>query len=190
MFNVAACVLFWFKRILANEQRKFACWHSEPLFSHFVNTLSLGDRMAISLVETAWKKLLESTHREESCAPQHSLVVNWHRLWFQNSVDLPLGHMNVRHWQMEFLIIKFPSCGSISMQINSLYIETTTGLIYCEVKPRLHGSGQFFWTDKYPQGSRAFRLHGSRGNVQVFERLAVLQSVTEFARFRVNGLHR
>ena len=190
MFNVAACVLFWFKRILANEQRKFACWDSEPLFSHFVNTLSLRDRMAISLVETAWKKLLESTHREESCAPQHSLLVNWHRLWFQNSVDLPLGHMNVRHWQIEFLIIKFPSCGSISMQINSLYIETTTGSIYRKVKPRLHGAGQFFWTDKYLQGSRAFRLHGTRGTVQVFERQTVLQSVTEFARFRLNGLHR
>ena len=147
MFVVAACVLFWIKRILANEQRKFACWHSQPLFSHFLN--KLGDRMALSLVETAWKKLLESTHPEESCAPQHSLLVNWHRLWFQNSVDLPLGHMNVRHWQMEFLIIKCPLCGSISMQINSLYIETTTGVIYCKVKPRLHGSGQFFWTDKY-----------------------------------------
>ena len=42
------------------------------------------------------------------------------------------------------LFIKFPSCGGICMQINSLYIETTTGLIYCKVKPRLHGSGQFF----------------------------------------------
>ena len=187
---VAACVLFWFKKILVNEQRKFACWHSETLFSHFVNTLSLGDRMAVSLEETAWKKLLESTHREESCAPQHYQLVNWHRLWFQNSVYLPLGHMNVRHWQMELLIIKFPSCGSISMKINSLYIETTTGLRYCKVKPRLHGSEQFFWTDKYLQGSRAFRLHGTRGTVQVFERQAVLQSVTEFARFRLNGLHR
>ena len=52
--------------------------------------------------------------------------------------------MNVRHWQIEFLIIKFPSCGSISMQINSLYIETTTGSIYRKVKPRLHGAGHFF----------------------------------------------
>ena len=190
MFIVAACVLFWFKRILANEQRKFACWHSEPLFSHFVNTLSLGDRMALSLVETAWKKLLESNHREESCAPQHSLLVNWHRLWFQNSVDLPLGHTNVvRHWQMEFLIIKFPSCGSICMQINSVYIETTTGLIYCKVKPRLHGCGQFL-NGQIPAGIPRLSVTQPHGAVQVFERQAVLQSVTEFARFRLRGLHR
>ena len=36
----------------------------------------------------------------------------------------------------------------------------------------------------------AFRLHGTDGNVQVFERQTVLQSVTEFAWFRVNGLQR
>ena len=134
---LSSLLVFYFdsRKFWSSEQRKFACWHSEPLFSHFVNTLSLGDRMAVSLVETAWKKLLESTHREESCAPQHYQLVNWHRLWFQNSVDLPLGHMNVRHWQMEFLMIKFPSCGSISMKISSLYIDTTTGLRYCKVKP-------------------------------------------------------
>ena len=149
---LSSLLVFYFdsRKFWSSEQRKFACWHSEPLFSHFVNTLSLGDRMAVSLVETSWKKLLELTYREESCAPQHYQLVNRHRLWFQNSVDLPLGHMNVRHWQMEFLIIKFPSCGSISMKISSLYIDTTTGLRYCKVKPRLHGSGQFFWNGQIP----------------------------------------
>lgn len=34
----------------------------------------------------------------------------------------------------------------------------------------------------------AFRLHGIRGSVHVFERKTVPQSVTEFAQFGVNGL--
>ena len=42
-----------------------------------------------------------------------------------------------------------------------------------------------FRTDKDLSGS-AFRLHGIRETVQVIERQTVLQSVTEFARFRVN----
>lgn len=33
----------------------------------------------------------------------------------------------------------------------------------------------------------AFRLHGTRGTRQVFKRQTVLQSETEFARFRVKG---
>ena len=46
-----------------------------------------------------------------------------------------------------------------------------------------------FWTDKNLHGC-AFRLHGTRGTVQVVERQTLLQSVTRFAQFRVNGLHR
>ena len=41
--------------------------------------------------------------------------------------------------------------------------------------------------DKNLQGS-AFRLHGTRGTVQVFEQQTVLKPVTEFVWFRVNGL--
>ena len=36
----------------------------------------------------------------------------------------------------------------------------------------------------------AFRLHGTRGPKQIFERQTFLQCVTEFAQFRVNGLYR
>ena len=46
-----------------------------------------------------------------------------------------------------------------------------------------------FRTDKDLSGS-AFRLHGIRGTVQVIERQTVLESVTEFARFRVNEWQR
>ena len=34
----------------------------------------------------------------------------------------------------------------------------------------------------------AFRLHGTRGTKQIFERQTVLQSVTEFEQFRVKGV--
>ena len=34
------------------------------------------------------------------------------------------------------------------------------------------------------------RLHGTRGTVQIFERQTVVQFVTEFAWFHVNGLHK
>ena len=153
MLIVAACVLFWFKRILVNEQRQICLLALGTIVFTFCKyALSRGSNGDIS-GRTAWKNLLESTHREESCAPQHSLLVNWHRLWFQNSVDLPLGHTNVvQNWQMEFLIIKFPLCGSISMQINSLYIETTTGLIYCKVKPSFTRFWTIFLNGKIPVG--------------------------------------
>ena len=45
-----------------------------------------------------------------------------------------------------------------------------------------------FWTDKHLHGC-AFRLHGTRGTVQVFKWQTLLQSVTRFAQFRVK-LHR
>ena len=35
----------------------------------------------------------------------------------------------------------------------------------------------------------AFRLHGTRGNVEVLGRQTVLQYATEFVRLRVNGLY-
>ena len=46
-----------------------------------------------------------------------------------------------------------------------------------------------------PMGTKLARTRllftrGTRGTVQVFERQTVLQPVTEFARFRVNGLHK
>ena len=49
--------------------------------------------------------------------------------------------------------------------------------------------------DKHLNGQNvhgsAFRLHGTRGTKQIFERQTVLQCVTaEFEQFRVNGLHR
>ena len=43
-------------------------------------------------------------------------------------------------------------------------------------RPRLHRS--------------TFGLHGTQGTMQAFKRQTDLQSVTEFARFRVNELHR
>ena len=47
--------------------------------------------------------------------------------------------------------------------------------------------------DKHLNGKNvhgsAFRLHGTRGTKQIFERQTVLQRVTEFEQFRVNGLH-
>ena len=46
-----------------------------------------------------------------------------------------------------------------------------------------------FWADKNLHGC-AFRLHGTRVTVQVFERQTLLQSVTCFEQFRVNGLNR
>ena len=43
---------------------------------------------------------------------------------------------------------------------------------------------------KFLKGKKpAICLHGTRGSVKVFERQTVQQSVTEFARFRVNVLY-
>lgn len=86
-----------------------------------------------------------------------------------------LGNCRVHLFRLLFL--SFLSVLRFSKEANFALLQLTSDIAYTEPHKFLKGQ-------KLAPRS-ALRLHGTRGTRQVFKRRAILQSETEFARFRV-----